>query len=101
MDGWITVEQMLPAGGAVDRRPAPETEETNYIEAEAGEAGGDRGPGAGAQTPNTSPSEHQDRKQFVSTEQMSKDGSRGPRGPCLDLLRDVTALCCSRSAGRL
>lgn len=66
----------------MDQRPAPEAEETNYIEAEAG---GDRGPGPGAQTP----SEHQDRKQLVSTEQMSKDASTSPR---VDLLRDVTAV---------
>uniref|UniRef100_H3CLG7 Cysteine-rich secretory protein LCCL domain containing 1b n=1 Tax=Tetraodon nigroviridis TaxID=99883 RepID=H3CLG7_TETNG len=46
-------------GGAIDRRPAPETEETNYIEAEA-----EAEPG--------SPSQHPVRKQFVSTEQMSQ-----------------------------
>lgn len=90
---------MLPAGGAIDRRPAPETEETNYIEAEAeAEPGSDGGPGPGGQTPNSSPSQHPVRKQFVSTEQMSKDVSTCPH---LDLLRDVTPPCSSRSAGQL
>ncbi|XP_054623852.1 cysteine-rich secretory protein LCCL domain-containing 1-like isoform X1 [Dunckerocampus dactyliophorus] len=58
--------------GGVDRRPAPETEETNYIEPEP-DAVREREPQPRAQIPNPSqPSEDVDRNRVVSTEQMSQ-----------------------------
>lgn len=61
--------------GGADRRPAPEIEETNYIEPEL-EPVRDREPQPRAQTPNLSPNDNLERSQVVSTEQMCKDGSR-------------------------
>ncbi|KAA8586691.1 hypothetical protein FQN60_016379 [Etheostoma spectabile] len=55
--------------GGVDRRPAPEIEETNYIEPEA-EPVRDREPQPRAQTPNPSPNDNLERNQVISTEQM-------------------------------
>lgn len=65
---------MLPDGG-VDRRPALEIEETNYIEPEPGTVR-DREPQPRARTPNSSPRDNLERNQVFSTEQMCKDGSR-------------------------
>lgn len=62
------------AGGGVDWHPAPETEETNYIEAEA-EAARGGGPGPGAQTPDASASDNADTDQLISREQMSRDSA--------------------------
>ncbi|XP_029687471.1 cysteine-rich secretory protein LCCL domain-containing 1b isoform X2 [Takifugu rubripes] len=56
-------------GGGVDRRPAPETKETNYIEPEPAR---DMDPRPRAQTPNTTPRDNPERLEFVSTEQMSQ-----------------------------
>lgn len=53
----------------VDRQPAPETEENNYIEPEPVR---DRESQPRAQTPNPSPIEQTERNQVVSTEQMCK-----------------------------
>lgn len=64
---------MLADGGG-DRRPGPETEETNYIEAEPAK---DVDPRPRAQTPNTRPSDNPERHEFVSTEQMSMEQSPG------------------------
>ncbi|TDH06111.1 hypothetical protein EPR50_G00130530 [Perca flavescens] len=55
--------------GGVDRRPAPEIEETNYIEPEA-EPVRDREPQPRAQTPNPSANDNLERNQVVSAEQM-------------------------------
>ncbi|XP_037642409.1 cysteine-rich secretory protein LCCL domain-containing 1-like [Sebastes umbrosus] len=55
--------------GGVDRRPAPEIEETNYIEPEP-EPVRDRDPQPRAQTPDPSPNDNLERNQVVSTEQM-------------------------------
>lgn len=57
--------------GGVDRRPAPEIEETNYIEPEP-EPVRDREPQPRAQTPDPSPNDNLERNQVVSTEQMCK-----------------------------
>lgn len=54
--------------GGVDRRPAPEIEETNYIEPEP-EPVRDGEPRPRAQAPSTSPSDNL----VVSIEQMCKD----------------------------
>lgn len=62
------------ADGGVDRRPAPELEETNYIEPEP-EPVRDRESQPRAQTPNPSPNDNLERNQVVSTEQMCKDCS--------------------------
>lgn len=61
--------------GSIDRHPAPEIDETNYIEPEP-EPVRDREPQPRAQTPNTSPTpnENPERNQVVSTEQMCKEG---------------------------
>lgn len=59
--------------GGTDRRPAPETEETNYIEPEP-EAVRDREPQPRPQSPNPSPSDNTERSQVVSKEEMCKDG---------------------------
>lgn len=64
----------LFSDGGVDRRPAPETEETNYIEPEP-EPVRDTEPQPRSQTPNASPNDNLQRNQVVSTEQMCKDGS--------------------------
>lgn len=66
------VVRMFSDGG-VDRRPAPEIEETNYIEPET-EPVRDRQPQPRAQTPKPSPNENLERNR-VSTEQMCKDCS--------------------------
>lgn len=58
--------------GGVDRRPAPEIEETNYIEPEP-EPVRDGEPRPRAQAPSTSPSDILERDVVVSTEQMCKD----------------------------
>lgn len=58
--------------GGVDRGPAPETEETNYIEPEP-EPVRDGEPRPRAQAPSTSPSDNLERDMVVSTEQMCKD----------------------------
>uniref|UniRef100_A0AAX7UP55 LCCL domain-containing protein n=1 Tax=Astatotilapia calliptera TaxID=8154 RepID=A0AAX7UP55_ASTCA len=55
--------------GGVDRRPAPEIEETNYIEPEP-EPVRDGEPRPRAQAPSTSPSDNLERDMVVSTEQM-------------------------------
>ncbi|KAG8013866.1 Cysteine-rich secretory protein LCCL domain-containing 1 [Nibea albiflora] len=55
--------------GGVDRRPAPELEETNYIEPEP-EPVRDREPQPRAQAPSPSPNDNLERNQVVSTEQM-------------------------------
>ncbi|XP_042353204.1 cysteine-rich secretory protein LCCL domain-containing 1b [Plectropomus leopardus] len=55
--------------GGVDRRPAPEIEETNYIEPEP-EPVRDRELQPRAQTPNPSANDNLERNQVVSTEQM-------------------------------
>uniref|UniRef100_A0A672H578 Cysteine-rich secretory protein LCCL domain containing 1b n=1 Tax=Salarias fasciatus TaxID=181472 RepID=A0A672H578_SALFA len=66
------------AGGCRDNlcykgeRPAPETEESNYIEPEP-EPVRDREPEPRAQSPNPAPRDNADRNQVVSTEQMCKD----------------------------
>uniref|UniRef100_A0A667WPN3 Cysteine-rich secretory protein LCCL domain containing 1b n=1 Tax=Myripristis murdjan TaxID=586833 RepID=A0A667WPN3_9TELE len=66
------------AGGCRDNlcykgmRPAPEIEETNYIEPEPDPVR-DREPQPRAQSPNPSPSDNQGRSQVVSTEQMCKN----------------------------
>lgn len=88
------------AGSGVDRRPAPETKETNYIEPEPAR---DMDPRPRAQTPNTTPRDNPERLEFVSTEQMSM--STGPQvlrstGPG-DMFTDVTGLCGFRPAGGL
>lgn len=57
--------------GGIDRRPAPETEETNYIEPEP-EPVRDREPQTRAQTPNPSPNDNLERNQVVSKEEMCK-----------------------------
>uniref|UniRef100_A0A673AXJ5 Cysteine-rich secretory protein LCCL domain containing 1b n=1 Tax=Sphaeramia orbicularis TaxID=375764 RepID=A0A673AXJ5_9TELE len=57
--------------GGVDRRPAPEIEETNYIEPEPDPVR-DRDPQPRAQSPNPSPNDNLERNQVVSTEQMSQ-----------------------------
>lgn len=61
--------------GGTDRRPAPETEETNYIEPEP-EAVRDREPQPRPQSPNPSPSDNTERNQVVTKEEMCKDGSQ-------------------------
>lgn len=58
--------------GGVDRRPAPELEETNYIEPEP-EPARDREPPPRAQAPSTVPNDNLERDRVVSTEQMCKD----------------------------
>lgn len=60
----------FPDGG-VDRRPAPETEETNYIEPEP-EAVRDREPQPRTQSPNPSSRDNAERNQVVSKEEMCK-----------------------------
>ncbi|CAI5642195.1 cysteine-rich secretory protein LCCL domain-containing 1-like [Oreochromis aureus] len=55
--------------GGVDRRPAPEIEETNYIEPEP-EPVRDGEPRPRAQAPSTSPSDNLERDMVLSTEQM-------------------------------
>ncbi|XP_019714243.1 cysteine-rich secretory protein LCCL domain-containing 1-like, partial [Hippocampus comes] len=56
--------------GGVDRRPAPETEETNYIEPEP-DAVREREAQPRPRDPDRSPpSEDMERKQVISTEQM-------------------------------
>lgn len=60
--------------GGIDRRPAPETEETNYIEPEP-EPVRDREPQPRAQTPDPSPNDSLERNQVVSKEEMCKDCS--------------------------
>ncbi|XP_024129030.1 cysteine-rich secretory protein LCCL domain-containing 1b [Oryzias melastigma] len=57
--------------GGVDRRPAPEIEETNFIEPEQ-EPVRDREPQQRTQTSNPSPDENPETDQTVSTEQMSQ-----------------------------
>lgn len=64
---------MLSEGG-VERRLAPELEETNYIEPEP-ETVREREPQPRARTPNSSPRDNPERNQVLSTEQMCKDGS--------------------------
>ena len=56
--------------GGVDRRPAPETEETNYIEPEPSR---EREGRPLPQAP--SPNDNVERNEVVSTEQMCKDSS--------------------------
>lgn len=60
--------------GGVDRRPAPELEETNYIEPET-EPVRDREPQPRAQTPDPSPNDNLERNQVLNTEQMCKQCS--------------------------
>ena len=60
--------------GGVDRRPAPEIEESNYIEPEA-ESVRDREPQPRAQSPDPTPADNPERNQVVSTEQMCKQCS--------------------------
>ncbi|KAI9542024.1 hypothetical protein NQZ68_025158 [Dissostichus eleginoides] len=55
--------------GGVDRRPAPELEETNYIEPET-EPVRDREPQPRAQTPDPSPNDNLERNQVLNTKQM-------------------------------
>ncbi|KAF7655437.1 hypothetical protein LDENG_00055970 [Lucifuga dentata] len=55
--------------GGVERRPAPEIEETNYIEPEP-EPVRDREPQPRVQSPDPSPNDNLERNQVVSTEQM-------------------------------
>eukprot|EP00064_Thunnus_orientalis_P002459 superscaffoldBa00000181_g2466 len=57
--------------GGVERRPAPEIEETNYIEPEPDPVR-DREPQPRAQTPNPSPNDNLEKNQVVNTEQMLK-----------------------------
>lgn len=63
----------------MDRRPAPETEETNYIEPEPPR---ERKARPRAQSPNSSPNDNMERNEVVSTEQMSQQVS------CETKLRD-------------
>lgn len=71
--------------GGVDRRPAPETEETNYIEPEP-EAAREREPQPRAQSPNPSPSDNAERSQVVSREEMCKDCSQHQDMLCMQRL---------------
>lgn len=64
----------LGSDGGVDRRPAPETEETNYIEPEP-EAVRDREPQPGPQGLDPSSNHPTERNQVVSKEEMCKDCS--------------------------
>lgn len=57
----------FPEGG-VDRRPPPETEETNYIEPEPESVHQPR-----AQSPDPPHTDNQDRNQVISKEQMCKE----------------------------
>lgn len=65
----------MSSDGGVDRRPAPELEESNYIEPEP-EPVRDREPQPRAQAPSPSPNDNLERNQVVSTEQMCKDCSQ-------------------------
>ncbi|XP_071370022.1 cysteine-rich secretory protein LCCL domain-containing 1b [Centroberyx affinis] len=56
--------------GGVERRPAPEIEETNYIEPEPDPVRERDPPQPRAQSPNPSPNDNLERNQVVSTEQM-------------------------------
>lgn len=66
--------------GGVERRPAPEIEETNYIEPEPDPVR-DREPQPRAQTPNPSPNDNLEKNQVVNTEQMCKDSSHKTTSP--------------------
>lgn len=57
--------------GGIDRRPAPETEETNYIEPEP-EAVRDRELQPRSPSPKPSPNDNAERNQVVSKEEMCK-----------------------------
>lgn len=69
---WWQYHIPLFSDGGVERRPAPEIEETNYIEPEP-EPVRDTEPQPRSQTPNASPNDNLERNQVVSTEQMCKD----------------------------
>lgn len=62
--------------GGVNRHPAPEIEETNYIEPQP-EPVRDRESQPRDRTPNTSPNDNIERNQVVSTEQMCKENYKG------------------------
>lgn len=68
---WQNLHLTSFSEGGVAQRPAPETEETNYIEAEP-----EAVPQPRAQSPEPSPTENLERNQVVSTEQMCKEYSK-------------------------